>query len=251
MLGPSDMKGKAALVTGASGDLGKAVALRLAASGADICLVDPDSSAMEACAGKVEALGVRVHVHASDLKGAASCRAVIDAAVEILGRLDALCNVANVFAPAHAGEMAEADWEATLAINLSAPFYLFQAGLPHLLQASGAVVSVGSCGAFMASPFTAAYTASKAALVQMTKVLAKEFIDQPIRINCVAPGSMSIASGNAAKIPDNVDMAQVQKLSRDLITVDDVAALVAFLASDAAVGFHGACLTMDNGLSLG
>jgi NAD(P)-dependent dehydrogenase (short-subunit alcohol dehydrogenase family) len=85
----------------------------------------------------------------------------------------------------------------------------------------------------------------------MTKVLAKEFIDQPIRINCLAPGSMSVSSGNAARIPDNVDMSKVQKLSRALITVEDVAAVVAFLASDAAVGFHGACLTMDNGLSLG
>jgi enoyl-[acyl-carrier-protein] reductase (NADH) len=62
---------------------------------------------------------------------------------------------------------------------------------------------------------------------------------------------MSVSSGNAAKIPDNVDMAKVQKLSRSLITVEDVAAVVAFLASDAAAGFHGACLTMDNGLSLG
>lgn len=251
MLGPSDMKGKAALVTGASGDLGKAVALSLAAAGADVCLVDPDAAALEAAAGEVRALGVRAQVHASDLTGAASCRTAVDATVEAFGRLDALCNVANVFAPAHAGEMAEADWEATLAINLGAPFFLFQAAVPHLIDARGAMVSVGSSGAFMAPPFTAAYTASKAALVQMTRVLAKEFIDQPIRINCLAPGSMSVSSGNTARIPGNVDMSKVQKLSRSLITVENVATIVAFLASDAAVGFHGACLTMDNGLSLG
>lgn len=251
MLGPSDMKGKAALVTGASGDLGKAVALRLAMAGADICLVDPDGAALERAALEIRALGVRAQVHASDLTGAATCRVAVEAAVREFGRLDALCNVANVFAPARAEEMAEPDWEATLAINLSAPFHLFQAAVAHLIAAGGAVVSVGSSGAFMAPPFTAAYTASKAALVQMTRVLAKEFIDQPIRINCLAPGSMSVSSGNAARIPANVDMSQVQKLSRALITVDDVAAVVAFLASDAAVGFHGACLTMDNGLSLG
>jgi NAD(P)-dependent dehydrogenase (short-subunit alcohol dehydrogenase family) len=251
MLGPSEMKGKTALVTGASGDLGKAVALKLAAAGADICLVDPDAAAMEAAAGEVRALGVRAHVYASDLRGAASCRGAVDAAVGAFGRLDALCNVANVFAPAHAEDMAEADWEATMAVNIGAVFYLFQAAVPHLLEANGAVVSVGSCGAFMASPFTAAYTASKAALVQMTKVLAKEFIDKPIRINCLAPGSMSVSSGIAAKIPANVDMSKVQKLSRALITVEDVAAITAFLVSPAAVGFHGSCLTMDNGLSLG
>jgi NAD(P)-dependent dehydrogenase (short-subunit alcohol dehydrogenase family) len=136
-------------------------------------------------------------------------------------------------------------------VNLSAPFYLFQAALPFLKDGGGAVVSVGSCGSFMAPPFTAAYTASKAALVQLTKVLAKEFIDTAIRINCVAPGSMLVAVGNKARIGDNVDMSQVQKQSRSFITVEDVAAVVAYLASDAAVGFHGACLTMDNGLSLG
>lgn len=251
MLDASDMKGKAALVTGATGDLGKAVAARLIAAGAAVCLVDPDAAALEACAAELRAAGAAVHCHASDLTGAASCRAAVAAAVAACGRLDALCNVANVFAPAHAGEMAEADWDATMAINLGAPFFLFQAALPHLLAGNGAMVSVGSSGAFMAPPFTAAYTASKAALVQLTKVLAKEFIDQPIRINCVAPGSMSVGSGNAARIPENVDMSQVQKLSRGLITVNDVAAVVAFLASEAAVGFHGACLTMDNGLSLG
>jgi NAD(P)-dependent dehydrogenase (short-subunit alcohol dehydrogenase family) len=103
----------------------------------------------------------------------------------------------------------------------------------------------------MASPFTAAYTASKAGLAQMTKALAKEFIDQPIRINYLAPGSMSVSSGNAAKIPSNVDMSKVQKLSRNLIDVAQVATIVGFLASDASAGFHGACISMDNGLSLG
>ena len=99
MLGPSDMKGKTALVTGASGDLGKAVALKLAEAGADICLADPDAAALDGAAGQVRALGVRAAVHASDLTGAASCRAAVDAAVQAFGRLDALCNVANVFKP--------------------------------------------------------------------------------------------------------------------------------------------------------
>jgi NAD(P)-dependent dehydrogenase (short-subunit alcohol dehydrogenase family) len=244
----SDMSGRAALVTGASGDLGKAIARALAGVGAAVYLVDPDRAALEAFAAE---LGGKTAVHAAEVRGAANCRGSVDAAVAAFGRLDALVNVANVFAPAHAAEMTEADWEATLALNLSAPFYLIQAALPHLLAANGAVVSVGSCAAFMAQPFTAAYTASKAGLVQMTKALAKEFIDQPIRINCVAPGSMSVSSGNAARIPGNVDMSKVQKLSRNLIDVSEVAAVVAFLASDASAGFHGSCLTMDNGISLG
>ncbi len=245
----SDMTGKVVLVTGASGDLGQAIARALAAAGADVCLVDPDRAALEAFAAE---LGGRTAIHAAEVRGRANCRAAVATAIAAFGRLDSLCNVANVFAPAQSAEMAEEDWEATLAVNLSAPFYLIQAALPHLLAGDGGtVVSVGSCAAFMASPFTAAYTASKAGLAQMTKALAKEFIDQPIRINYLAPGSMSVTSGNAAKIPDNVDMSKVQKLARSLITIDQVAAVVAFLASDASAGFHGACLSMDNGLSLG
>jgi len=248
MMRASDMSGKVALVTGASGDLGKAIARALAGVGASVCLVDPDGVSLEALAAE---LGCNAAMHDTEVRGQANCRAAVAAAVAAFGRLDALVNVANVFAPAQSGEMAEADWEATLAVNLSAPFYLFQAALPHLLAANGAMVSVGSCAAFMASPFTAAYTASKAGLAQMTKALAKEFINQPIRINYLAPGSMSVSSGNAAKIPDNVDMSKVQKLSRNLIDVTQVAAIAAFLASDAAAGFHGACISMDNGLSLG
>jgi NAD(P)-dependent dehydrogenase (short-subunit alcohol dehydrogenase family) len=248
MVMASGMTGKAALVTGASGDLGKAIARELAGVGASVCLVDPDGATLEAFSAEI---GGKAVVHAAEVRGQPNCRAAVGTAIDAFGRLDALVNVANVFAPAQSGEMGEEDWEATIAVNLSAPFYLIQAALPHLLAANGAVVSVGSCAAFMASPFTAAYTASKAGLAQMTKALAKEFIDQPIRINYLAPGSMSVSSGNAAKIPDNVDMAKVQKLSRRLIDVTEVAAVAAFLASDASVGFHGACISMDNGLSLG
>lgn len=248
MVMASDMTGKAALVTGASGDLGKAIARELVGAGAKVCLVDPDATALAAFAAELDG---KATVHATEVRGRENCRSAVDAAVIAFGRLDALVNVANVFAPAQSGDMAEADWEATIAVNLSAPFYLIQAALPHLLAVNGTVVSVGSCAAFMASPFTAAYTASKAGLAQMTKALAREFIDQPIRINYLAPGSMSVSSGNAAKIPDNVDMTKVQKLTRNLIDVTEVAAVAAFLASDASVGFHGSCISMDNGLSLG
>jgi len=248
-----DMTGKAALITGATGGLGKAVAQTLAQAGARIFLVDSDAAHLETMAADLHEAGFEAAIHATDLMGATQCKAAVAAAIDAFGRIDALCNVANVFCPSHANDMTEADWERTLAVNLSAPFYLFQAALPHLLDAHGAMVSVGSCAAHMAQPFTAAYTASKAAIVQMTKVLAKEFIDQPIRINCIAPGSMAVDSASAARIPGNVDMSRVVKLApaRGLIDIANVASVVAFLTSDASTGFHGACITMDNGISLG
>jgi NAD(P)-dependent dehydrogenase (short-subunit alcohol dehydrogenase family) len=248
-----DMTGKVAFITGAAGGLGKAVAQTLSEAGARIFLVDSDAAHLQTIAADLHAAGFEAATYATDLIGATQCRAAVAAAIDAFGRIDALCNVANVFCPSHANDMTEADWERTLAINLSAPFYLFQAALPHLRDAHGAMVNVGSCAAHMAQPFTAAYTASKAAMVQMTKVLAKEFIDLPIRINCIAPGSLAVDSGSAARIPGNVDMSRVLKLapSRGLINIAQIAGLVAFLASEASTGFHGACLTMDNGISLG
>jgi NAD(P)-dependent dehydrogenase (short-subunit alcohol dehydrogenase family) len=249
----SDLSGKSALVTAASAALGKAVALQLARVGADVYLVDADQDALDAVATEIRSLGVRAEALATDIAIPANCRAAVAAAIAAYGRLDILCNVATAFFPAHAQAMPESDWHATLAMNLSAPFFLFQAAVPHLLEQDGAVVNVTSCAAFMAQPFTAAYTASKAGLTQMTKALAKEYVDKPIRINCVAPGSMAISSGNRTNIPADVDMSKVQRLppGRGLIEMERVAEVVAFLASEASRGIHGASLTIDNGMSLG
>jgi NAD(P)-dependent dehydrogenase (short-subunit alcohol dehydrogenase family) len=251
MFAPLQMTGRVVLITGAATSVGRELALILAGAGADICLADIDLAALSPVAVAVEALGVRTLVHLTDLDGAAACRDVVSASMSAFGRMDALCHAASFFAPSHAEKMEEADWDKTLAVNLSAPFFLFQAAVPHLIRARGAIVTLGSCGAFLVPPYTAAYTASKAAIIQLTKVLAKEYSDKPIRINCIAAGSLSVGAYEEANIPGNIDMAQVQKLSRGLITARDAADLMAFLISDAAAAYHGACLTVDNGLSLG
>jgi NAD(P)-dependent dehydrogenase (short-subunit alcohol dehydrogenase family) len=249
----TDMKGKAALVTGVAGDLGRTTALRLARAGADVCLVDFDRQSLEGPATEARSLGVRAYVRPSDVTDRDACFAAVADAVQAFGRLDALCNVANAFLPSQATKTPKRDWELTLAINLSAPFYLTQAALPHLLETDGAVVNVTSCVAFMAHPYTAAYTASKAGLVQMTKALAAEYIGQKIRINLVSPGSMSVSSGSTASIPPDLDPELFQKYStvRGRIEADEVAEVIAFLASGAARRFHGACIAIDNGISLG
>jgi len=248
-----DMRGRAALVTGAAGGIGRAAAVKLAAAGADICLVDLDPVELAAAAREIEALGVRVLICVTDIALADSCFAAVDAAVQAFGRLDALCNAANVFAPARATSMARADWDRTVATNLTAPFHLMQAAIPHLLEHDGAVVNVTSCVAFMAQPYAAAYAASKAGLTHMTKALAMEYLDQPIRINAVAPGGMWSNTGATAKLPDDLDPKLFIKFtpSRGMVDVDQVADMIAFLASDASRGYHGACISIDNGVSLG
>jgi NAD(P)-dependent dehydrogenase (short-subunit alcohol dehydrogenase family) len=250
----SDMTGKAALVTGAAAGLGRASALMLGRAGADVCVVDINAAGLEETATQLRALGVKAHVCAVDLAVRANCQAAVAAAVQAFGRLDALCNVAGVFVPCHTHEMAAADFEKTLAINLGAPFHLIQAAIPHLLKTQGAVVNVTSCAAFVGQAYLAAYCATKAGLNHMTKALAMEYMHKSIRFNAVAPGGMPTAlASNMRSLPADADVSLVKRFSplRGLVEIDDVASMVAFLASDAARGYHGACISIDNGITAG
>jgi NAD(P)-dependent dehydrogenase (short-subunit alcohol dehydrogenase family) len=251
---PSDMKGKAALITGAAAGLGRATALTLGQAGADVCLVDVNARGLEETATQLRALGVKAKSYPVDLAVRDNCFSAVAAAVDAFGRLDALCNVAGVFIPCHATDMAAADWEKTIAINLSAPFFLIQAAIPHLLKTNGAVVNVTSCAAFVGQAYLAAYSATKAALTHMTKSLAMEYMHKPIRFNAVAPGGMATAlASNMRSLPNDVDVSLLKRFTplRGLVEIDDVAAMVAFLASDAARGYHGASISIDSGITAG
>lgn len=250
---PSDMKGKAALVTGAASGLGRGTALALARAGADVLLVDMNAAGLEETATQAKALGVKAHIHATDLSKAENCTAAVAAAVEAFGRLDALCNVAGIIVFTHAHEMKQADWEKTLAVNLSAPFYLIQAAIPHLLQSEGAVVNVASSGGIIGEAYVGAYCASKAGLIHLTKALAMEYVHKPIRFNAVAPGGMMTNIASNIKMPEGVDYELIKRFSgmRGMVEVEDVADLIAFLSSSAARGYHGAVLSIDKGITAG
>ena len=250
---PGDMKGKSALVTGAAAGLGRATALRLARAGADICLVDVDAQGLDAAANEVRALGAKAIAVALDLGVADNCRSAVAAALQAFRRLDALCNVAAVFIPCHTTEMSAAAWDKTLAVNLSAPFHLIQAAIPHLLEARGAVVNVTSCAAHVGQAYTAAYCATKAGLSHLTKSLAMEYMHKPVRFNAVAPGGMMTALAAGFRNLQDADPALIKRYSplRGVVEIEDVAEMVAFLASDAASGYHGACINIDNGITAG
>jgi NAD(P)-dependent dehydrogenase (short-subunit alcohol dehydrogenase family) len=245
------MTGKAALVTGAASGLGRATALRLASVGADIYAVDISAAALEEALGELRALGVRAEGRAADLGVRENCVGVVAEAVAAFGRLDALCNVAAVLYTDHATDMPASDWERTLAVNLSAPFYLIQAAIPHLLEVDGAVVNVTSCAAHKAQAYSAAYCATKAGLSHMTKALAMEYMHKPIRFNAVAPGGMMTNIAKGMKLPADFDRSIFGRVAplRGLVEVDEVAELTAFLATPAAGGYHGACINIDKGIT--
>ena len=205
-----DMAGKAALVTGAASGLGRATAAALAKAGADICLVDVNEAGLRETAATLARPAL---VHATDLAVAANCQAAVAAAIGAFGRLDALCNVAGLIIFTHSADMAEADWARTIAVNLGAPFHLSRAAIPHLLQAEGAIVNVASSAAFIGEAYAAAYCASKAGLVGMTRAMAMEFMHKPIRINAVAPGGMRTNIAADLRLPEGADMALIKRFS--------------------------------------
>lgn len=247
-----DMRGKAALVTGAASGLGRATAIRLAEAGANLTIVDVNAEALAETAGLIS--GVEVLVHTANLADPEACKGAVAAAVDKFGRLDALCNIAGIIKFANSHEMDQDLYLLTIAINLNAPFFLSQAAIPHLLKSdSGAIVNCASSAALIGEAYAAAYCASKAGVVNMTKAMAMEYVKQPIRINAVAPGGMMTNIANGMTMPEGVDFSLIQRFSglRGLVEVEDVAEAFAMLASPAGRGYHGTVISIDAGITAG
>jgi NAD(P)-dependent dehydrogenase (short-subunit alcohol dehydrogenase family) len=243
--------GKVALVTGAASGIGRATALRLAAEGARVVGVDVDAEGLadvqRACPeGSFEPLP-------RDLSSAAACREVVASALERGSALDVLCNVAGINRFHHFLEMPEADWHQILAVNLSSVAFLCQAALPHLIARRGCIVNVASVAALKGQAYTVAYCASKGALVQLTRALAMEFIDEPVRINAVAPGGIDTAMNRKIAFPEAIDWSKVKPYTgrRGMARAEEVVEVIAFLASERASNVHGAIWAVDGGLTAG
>jgi NAD(P)-dependent dehydrogenase (short-subunit alcohol dehydrogenase family) len=249
----SDMAGEAALVTGAASGLGRGTAIALAKAGANLCLVDINADGLQETAQQVRTLGRDALVHVTDLTLEKNCVEAVAAALAAFGRLDALCNVAGMIIFANSTEMRAADWDKTLAVNLSAPFHLSKAALPHLMERDGAIVNVTSSAAFIGEAYAAAYCATKAGLNALTKSMAMEYMHKNVRINAIAPGGMKTNIAANLRMPEGVDLGLIKRFSgmRGLVEVDDVAEMIVHLASDAGRAFHGTCVTMDLGITAG
>lgn len=253
----TDMTGKAALVTGAASGLGRAAALKLAAAGADLALLDINAAGLAETAQLLAPFGRQVMIHAANLADPDTCVPAVVDTVARFGRLDALCNVAGVIRMANTETQPKSDWDLTIAINLTAPFLLSQAAIPHLLasdaEGGGAIVNVASSAAFIGESYAVAYCASKAGLVNMTKAMAMEYSRKPIRINAVAPGGMMTNISNGMTFPQEAERDLIARYSglRGLVEVDDVADLILMLASPAGRSYHGACLSIDAGITAG
>jgi 3-oxoacyl-[acyl-carrier protein] reductase len=239
-----ELAGKVALVTGASRNIGRAIALDLAAGGAAVVVNTRRSAeAAEAVAREIEAAGGKAMVALADVTGEAAVGAMIGRAVERFGRLDILVNNAAT-RPAHKlEELSLADYRAVLALILEAPFLCAKAALPHLRRSGGAaIISIGGMTGHIGGGDRVHVAAGKAGLVGLTKGLARELASEHITANCVVPGLIDTPRRHTP----SAHAANPALLGR-LGTVGEIAAMVRYLAGPAARFITGQTIHVNGG----
>lgn len=240
---------KAVLVTGAASGIGRAAAERLAREGARVFCADLDAAACERTAESIRKEGGEAVARACDVRSSAACNEAVAAAVASWGRLDALCNVAGVGLHDHATDIGDEQWQRVIDVNLSGTFYSCRAAIPHLLESRGAIVNMASSAGLVGVAYSAAYCASKGGVVLLTRSLAVEFGKRGLRVNCVCPGGVDTPLTRTFRPPENADRGLLRRMSLvpSLGTPADIAAAVAYLASDEARYVNGAVLSIDGG----
>lgn len=239
-------------MTGAGSGLGKAVAGRLAAEGASVACVDLVVDAADKTAKEIGAEGGTAKAYRVDVADPASVREAVGSAAQDLGRPSVLVNCAGIGKFAHAHEMPFEDWSRIIGVNLTGTFLMAQAVLPHMLEGGGNIVNIASNAGLMGAPFSAAYCASKGGVVNLTRALADEYLRKNVRVNAVAPGMIDTPLTNKFEIPAGANPKAIAKLASPLgmSSPAEVAALVAFIASDEGRYMTGSIVSIDGGLTI-
>jgi NAD(P)-dependent dehydrogenase (short-subunit alcohol dehydrogenase family) len=247
-----DLTGKKALVTGASRGIGRAIALGLAAAGADVALASRDADRLEGVRAEVESAGGSAVVLPTDVSDADAVRGMVEQALERLGGVDVLVN--NAGGSSFMGpftDMRFRGWEKVMRLNVESVVHATQALAPHLLErGSGSIINIASVAGLTGSPALAAYGASKAALVSLTKTLAIEWGSAGVRVNALCPG------WTATDL--NKDMWGNEQMSAALMArvplarwakPEEMVGPAVFLASDASSYVTGQVLVADGGMT--
>ena len=241
------LDGKTALVTGASGGIGAAIARVLHAQGAQVALSGTRRDALESLASE---LGEGAHVCPGDLRDAAEPDVLIEAAEAAAGPLHILVNNAGMTRDMLSMRMRDEDWQAVLDVDLSAPFRLARAALRGMLRRrAGRIINISSIVGVTGNAGQANYAAAKAGLIGLTKALAQEVASRGITVNVVAPGFVVTPMTNALNEQQRARLTSAIPLGR-LGQPDDVAAAVAYLASDEAGWVTGATLHVNGGMAM-
>lgn len=245
-----NLKGKIALVTGASRGIGQSIAETFAAYGAEVVVVSRKIDALTATADAISKNGGKARPVACNMGDMAGIAALYDGIQKTHGRLDILVN--NAATNPYFGEMAGVDesaWAKTFDVNLKGPFFMIQKAVPLMKAAGGgAVVNVSSVNAFRPAPFQGIYSVTKGALITMTKAWAKELAPFNIRVNALLPGLTDTKFSSALMQQKEIyDFAVSQIPMGRHAAPDEMAGAALYLVSNAASFTTGTCITCDGG----
>jgi len=249
-----DLSGRVAVVTGGGSGIGRDTALLLAERGADVVVAGHRAEPLEEAAGEIRKRGVRALAVPTDVRKPDSCKAMIEAAVAAFGRIDILINNAGG-AHGHIGiaKMDLAKWDRDVQLNLSAALYCAQAAYAHLKKTKGNIVNISSMAGVNGTQGVAAYSAAKAGLQMLTKVMSAEFGTAGIRVNCVAPGMTATEAAVSGWEKRGYDAAATAKQAFSLGrygTMREVSQAIVFFASDAASYITGETLAVGGGAKI-
>lgn len=244
-------EGRTAIVTGAASGLGRAVARRFASEGAMVYGIDLNEAGLAETRDLVVADGGRMSFAAGDISDRMTAHGLVANAMDEYGRVDVLVNCAGVMRAGHVTDFDEATLNLMFNVNVAGTFWMIQAAIPHLLDSEGCIVNVASNSALMGAPFNSIYSATKSAVVALTRSIAMEYVKTPLRVNAVAPGGINTPMMAADTFPPDTDWKLMQPMigHRRPSEPEEVAAAIAFLASDDAATVHGAILSVDQGLT--
>jgi 2-dehydro-3-deoxy-D-gluconate 5-dehydrogenase len=244
---PFSLAGRIAVVTGANSGLGQAIAVALAAAGADIAAAG--RSAADETAARVRAEGRRFLSVAADLSATAACADIVEKVSAGLGGIDILVNNAGTIRRGEALEFSEADWDAVMDVNLKTAFFLSQAAARHMIpRGGGKIINIASMLSFQGGVRIASYTASKSGLAGVTRLLANEWAEKGINVNAIAPGYIATRNTEPLRRDEARNREILGRIPAGRWGVpDDLGGIAVFLASRASDYVHGAIIPVDGG----
>ncbi|HYP20415.1 MAG TPA: SDR family oxidoreductase [Chloroflexia bacterium] len=249
------LKDRVAVITGAGSGIGQAMALLFAREGARILAADINAEAAQATADAVVAEGGTCRSFAVDVVQPEQVRAMIEQAVSAYGRIDILCNNAGIGSTTSVVECEPEDWDRVMAVNVKSVYLGCKYAVPHMLaQGSGVIVNTASVAGMVGLVKRASYSASKGAVIALTRQVAIEYVEQGIRVNCLCPGTVdSPWVGRLLDQADDPAAARQALVARQPIgrlgNPEEIAAAALYLASDDAAFITGTGLVIDGGLT--